>query len=226
VKPVAVVVMARVPGFGPAKTRLCPPLTRDQAALGYRCFLLDRLDQLAAIEGVAPAIAYTPEHGARQLARLAPPSFSLYAQRGPDLGARLDAILTELIEAGHAGAIAIDSDSPTLPMDWIALGARALASRKADLVVGPCDDGGYYAVGLRVPRAALFADMPWSTSEILSRTLERAGTLGLAVEQLPLWFDVDTEADLRRLYGERDRHPLPRRTGRWLEVIYSCAGSP
>jgi uncharacterized protein len=226
VQPVAVVVMARVPGFGPAKTRLCPPLTRDQAALGYRCFLLDRLDQLAAIEGIAPAIAYTPEHGARQLARLAPSSFSLYAQRGPDLGARLDAILTQLIEAGHAGAIAIDSDSPTLPMDWIAFGARALAGGKTDLVVGPCEDGGYYAVGLRAPRPALFADMPWSTSEILPRTLERASALGLAVEQLPLWFDVDTETDLRRLYVERDRHLLPWRTRRWLEAVYSCAGLP
>jgi rSAM/selenodomain-associated transferase 1 len=221
VKPVAVVVMARVPGFGAAKTRLSPPLSRDEAALGYRCFLLDRLDQLAAVEGIAPAIAYTPEHAARQLARLAPPLFALHAQRGPDLGARLDGILSELIVAGHAGAIAIDSDSPTLPMEWIALGARILAERRADLVVGPCEDGGYYAVGLSAPRPALFRDMPWSTPEILPRTLQRAASLGLAVKQLPLWFDVDTEADLRRLYAERERHRLPRRTARWLEAIYS-----
>src|SRR6185295_2323055 len=61
---------------------------------------------------------------------------------------------------------------------------------------------GYYLVGLRVPCPALFDDMPWSTSAVLSRTLDRAQRLGLRVACLPAWFDVDTKADLERLAAE------------------------
>jgi rSAM/selenodomain-associated transferase 1 len=220
VSAVAVAVMARVPGFGPTKTRLCPPLTRDQAALGYRCFLLDRLDQLAALDGVAPVVAFTPAVAERQLAALVPRGVALRPQRGADLGARLDRVLTDLVADGHRGAMAIDSDSPTLPMAWLTRAADLLAHDKADLVLGPCEDGGYYAVGVQAPRPALFADVPWSTPRVLSTTLARAHGLGLRVECLPTWFDVDTEGDLRRLYAERERHRLPPRTARWLATLY------
>ena len=68
-----------------------------------------------------------------------------------------------------------------------------------DVVLGPTEDGGYYLIGMRAPRAALFEDMAWSTPTVLGRTLERAQRLGLRVACLPAWFDVDTAADLERL---------------------------
>ena len=95
-------------------------------------------------------------------------------QRGADLGERLATLLGELIGHGHRGAIAIDSDSPTLPMAYVAEAARLLASRGADVVVGPCDDGGYYLIGVRAPCPRLFEGIPWSTDRVLSLTLERA----------------------------------------------------
>jgi glycosyltransferase A (GT-A) superfamily protein (DUF2064 family) len=103
---------------------------------------------------------------------------------------------------GHPGAIAIDSDSPTLPMEYVVEGARVLESDAADLVLGPCDDGGYYFVGLRAPQPALFEGIPWSTREVLLLTLEKARRLGLRLHLLSQWFDVDTESDLRRLHAQ------------------------
>ena len=140
----AVAVMAKVPGATPVKSRLHPSLTAEQATALYQCFLLDRLDALADLAEIAPAVAFTPPSARARMAALAPREFCLIPQGGGDLGARLSNLLTGLLRDGYPGAIAIDSDSPTLPMDYVVEGARALENDAADLVLGPCDDGGYY----------------------------------------------------------------------------------
>jgi rSAM/selenodomain-associated transferase 1 len=201
-RPPAVAVMARVPGAGPVKSRLHGPLTPEQATALYRCFLLDRLDALAALPGIAPVVAFTPPGARAQMAALATVGIRLVAQEGEGLTERLTRLFARLLDEGHAAAVAMDSDSPTLPMAWVGEAARALAAAEADVVVGPSEDGGYYLIGLRAPHPELFEAMPWSTPAVLATTLERARGLGLAVSLLPAWFDVDTAADLDRLRAE------------------------
>ena len=196
----AVAVMAKVPGATAVKSRLHPALTPERATALYRCFLLDRLDALAALPGIAPVVAFTPDAARSAMAALAPPGLALVPQRGADLGERLSNLLADLVARGHPGAVALDSDSPTLPMAYVLEAARALETHGADVVLGPCDDGGYYLIGVRAPRPALFEDVPWSTERVTPVTLARAHRLGLRVRLLPAWFDVDTEADLRRLH--------------------------
>jgi len=198
----AVAVMAKVPGAAPVKSRLHAALTEARATELYRCFLLDRLDALVAVPGIAPVVAFTPPEARARMATLAPPGVRLLAQEGDDLTERLTRLFDRLLGEGHPAALAMDSDSPTLPMAYVATAARALADGEADVVIGPSDDGGYYLIGLREPRAVLFEDVPWSTAEVLAVTLARARGLGLRVRLLPAWFDVDTEADLHRLRDE------------------------
>ena len=206
-------VMAKVPGAAVVKSRLHPALGVETAARLYECFLRDRIDALSILEGIARVIAFTPVEARDVIAGLAPFEFALLAQRGADLGARLNDLLTALLAAGHAGAIAIDSDSPTLPMSYVTDAARVLATSEAEVVVGPCDDGGYYLIGVRQPHPELFDAMPWSTERVLPLTLERARHHGLRTHVLPSWFDVDTEADLARLQGElAQRQTGPLRT--------------
>jgi rSAM/selenodomain-associated transferase 1 len=220
VKP-AVAVMAKVPGALPVKSRLHGALTAERATALYRCFLLDRLDALGRVPGIAPVIAFAPAHAAAGMAALAPSGFHLVPQRDGDLGERLTALLDGLLAAGHPGAIAMDSDSPTLPMAYVARAAAELAGGAADVVLGPCDDGGYYLVGVRVPRPSLFDGIPWSTDGVLAATLARARALGLRVSVLPAWFDVDTEGDLRRLHTEmRVGDGVPTRTFAFVEALY------
>ncbi|MBI2217341.1 MAG: TIGR04282 family arsenosugar biosynthesis glycosyltransferase [Candidatus Rokubacteria bacterium] len=219
-RPPAVAVMAKVPGVTPVKSRLHPALTSQRATELYRCFLLDRLDALAAVPGTAPVVAFTPAEAADAIAAMVPRAFRCLAQRGTDLGERLATLLDTLIADGHRGAIAIDSDSPTLPMAYVAEAARVLESDAADVVVGPCDDGGYYLIGLRAPEPRLFERMPWSTSAVLPLTLERAHDLGLKTHVLPAWFDVDTEADLRRLDAEMRAGGGPPRTLAFVRNLY------
>ncbi len=151
--PPALAVMAKVPGMGPVKSRLHPALTAERATELYRCFLLDRLDAVASLEGVSPVVAFTPEEAEPAMKELTPAGFLLMAQRGADLGERLSALLAELLARGHAGAMAIDSDSPTLPMRYVSEAADVLASKRSDVVLGPCEDGGYYLIGVGCPPA-------------------------------------------------------------------------
>lgn len=218
---IALAVMAKVPVAGEVKTRLCPPLVpRDAAALA-RCFLLDRIEQLTVVLTGDPMVAFAPREREREIRALLPAGVRLVPQAGADLGARLDRLLTDLLGEGYPGAIAVDADSPTLPTGFLERACRHLLDATADVVVGPCEDGGYYLIGLRAPAPALFRDMPWSTATVLAETVARARDLGLRLALLPPWFDVDRGEDLARLRAEARARPeafRPPRTLAFLEA--------
>ncbi len=218
---VALAVMAKVPAPGEVKTRLCPPLDSRQAAALARCFLQDRVDQLAGLAVGDPIVAFTPPGREAEVRALLPREVRLVPQAGADLGARLDRLLTGLLAEHYAGAIAVDADSPTLPSTFLRQACAHLLQGTADVVVGPCEDGGYYLIGLRVPAPALFREMPWSTPAVLEETVARARQLALRVTLLPPWFDVDRGEDLARLRASPHANPdafFPARTFAFLEA--------
>lgn len=214
----AVAVMAKAPGWLPVKSRLQPPLSADEARALATAFLLDRLDGVTSLSAVAAVLAFAPAEAERALRALAPPGVRLLAQRGEGLGERLTHLFDDLLTE-HAGALALDTDSPTLPMAWVEDGLAALADDSADVVLGPSEDGGYWAIGLRAPCPALFVAVPWSTDRVLETTLARAAAENLRVRLLPRWFDIDTEADLRRLGDDIAVSRRAPRTGALLSAL-------
>ncbi len=209
------VMMARRPEVGRVKTRLCPPLTPEQAVMLYTAFLHDLVELLRRIPAVHPLIAYTPDTASDYFAALAP-DIARRPQRGIDLSARLATITTDLFDEGAPAIVIIGSDSPTLPRAYIEEAFAALTNG-ADLVLGPADDGGYYLVGLRRPIPTLFTNVVMSTPTVLHDTLVIAAQLGLRTTLLAPWYDVDTFADLERLYA--DPEPLPH-TRPLLNLIF------
>ncbi len=194
----AVVIMAKVPYPGQVKTRLCPPLSSWQAASLARAFVFDKIAQVRTLTGARAALAYSPASGDDFFGDVAP-DFTLIAQQGPDLSARLIHVVDYFLSLGDAGVLAIDSDTPTLPTAYLQQAIMLMADPAVDVVLGPSEDGGYYLIGMRTLQRTLFEDMPWSTAEVTPETLRRASVLGLNVAQVPPWFDVDTPADLARL---------------------------
>lgn len=216
-KEVAVAIMAKAPRPGTVKTRLCPPLLATEAAALYRCFLLDKIATVGGLVDARPVIAYTPDDARTEFDVLAP-GFALVAQDGADLGARLHATLSGLLAAGHVGAIAVDSDTPTLPSGFLQQAVDCLTRPGPDVVLGPTEDGGYYLIGVRAPHRELFERMPWSTSDVMEITRHRAAAAGLRALCLSSWFDVDTPDDLERLRATLDKanDPTACETRRFL----------
>lgn len=214
---VGLAIMAKAPRVGAVKTRLCPPLRPPEAAELARCFLLDAVERVGGVAGVRPILAYAPVEARAELEGLAP-GFALIAQRGEDLGARQGGVVAEAFGLGHEAVLLIGTDAPTLPRECLDEAVDLVTAPGVDLVLGPTEDGGYYLIGLRAPCPALFEGMPWSSSAVLARTLDRARRLGLRVACLPRWYDVDTGADLDRLGAELAVNPgaYPRHTREFL----------
>jgi len=199
-RPPALAIMAKAPAVGRTKTRLCPPLTPARAAALYEALLRDTIALAAGLEGVQLAIALTPPEATAWFERWSPPGTLLLPVNGADIGECLDRVLGALLAAGHRGALALNSDGPTLPLAHL---RQALAQLdQADVVLGPGEDGGYYLIGMRVPHPRLFYEIDWSTDRVLAQTLARAERLGLRVALLRPWYDVDTASDLDRLRAE------------------------
>ena len=91
-------------------------------------------------------------------------------------------------------ALIVGSDSPSLPASMLRAGLECLAH--ADAVLGPAADGGYWCIGIRVPRHGLLATIPWSAADTFTATCARLEALGLSLAVLPAWTDVDVPDDL------------------------------
>ena len=195
----ALLVVAKRPAAGQTKTRLTPPLSPEQAAQLYECFLRDTVDLMRAVPNVERLIAYAPQAESGYFKRLAP-DLELVPQIGASLGERLDNALTYCLRSGFERAVIMDSDSPTLPPSYVASAFDRLA--EADVVLGPCEDGGYYLVGLTRPQPRLLREVEMSTANVLRDTLLLAQAEGLRAALLPPWYDVDTREELERLDGE------------------------
>jgi len=208
----ALAVMAKRPQAGEVKTRLCPPLTPDEAAQLALSFFLDKLDQVRRVPGVARFLAFFPPDAEAFFRSQTGDAFSLLPQRGNDLGERLADLAERLLGEGYPAVTIVGTDSPTLPDAVLQEAHGALAQDRADVVLGPTDDGGYYLIGLRRPIRDLFRDIAWSTDAVLRQTVAKAEAAGLRTHILPTWYDVDVASDLRRLVCDLadDRTSAPR----------------
>jgi uncharacterized protein len=201
---VAVAIICKTPIAGLCKTRLSPPLRHEECAAISACFIRDlsaTIDALARADSDLRCYAvYTPTGSEARLRTLLPRGFRLLPQSNGDLGARLLSATVDLLDAGHDGAILVNSDSPTLPLSILRAAVRAV--RQGDVVLSPALDGGYTLIGLTNPHARLFADIPWSTPQVYHLTLERAREINLPVVAAPQWYDIDDEYTLRLLQAE------------------------
>jgi rSAM/selenodomain-associated transferase 1 len=196
----ALLIMAKRPTPGRTKTRLVPPLSRQQAATLYECFLRDTIDLVRQVPNVRPVVAHLPRGEQAYFSKLAP-DFEYYQQEGPDLGARLDNGLTHHLGLGYRRVAAVNSDGPTLPLIYLIAAFEELG-KEADVVLGPTDDGGYYLIGLKCPAPRLLREVRMSTPQVTTDTLALAAEERLEVALLPTWYDVDDAQSLARLKAE------------------------
>lgn len=195
----AVLVMAKAPLPGLAKTRLIPALGAAGAAALAARMLRHTLDEALAV-GLGPVtLCAAPQASHPAFAEIAREGRITMADQGDgDLGARMQRALERALTA-HAGALLIGTDAPAL--DAAVLRAAHAALTAHDAVLVPAHDGGYVLIGLRRVEPRLFEGMPWSTPQVLALTRERLRESGLRWAELPALHDIDEPADLAHLAG-------------------------
>lgn len=182
------ILFARYPTPGSAKTRLIPAIGADAAATVHRT-LTERTLSLLKASGAPVELHYDGADAAAFVQWLGG-DVALVKQPAGDLGGRLRAALPP------APCIFFGADTPDLTE---ALLARAIAALQThDVVIGPAEDGGYYLIGMTAPHFALFDGIDWSTAKVLDQTMETAAMLGLDVAILDLLADCDRPEDLAR----------------------------
>lgn len=216
---VLILVYAKPPRSGRAKTRLAQEMGTRGASELAAAFLADTLERVRAW-GRAPVSLVGDAPHAESFADFLHLADEYWAQGDGDLGARLARGFRRSAETGYAGGIAIGSDTPHLPIESL---DRALAATQAgDIVLGPAADGGYYLLGVPSRHAAttaLFHGHPWGEGQVLASTRSALALAGLAWKELPEFWDIDHPGDLVQLQAwceDRTRPTAPPRRTRRL----------
>jgi hypothetical protein len=216
-------VVAKAPVPGLAKTRLCPPATPAQAARVAAAALLDTLAAVRATGSTVPVLAHTgrfadAEYGGELTAALV--GWHLLAQRGDSFADRLANAHADVGAAfPDLPVLQIGMDTPQVRPATLAAALRRLAEH--DAVFGPAVDGGWWALGLRAPaNATVLRGVPMSTGETGRRTLAALRERGVRPAALPALRDVDdwpaALAVAREVPGSRFAHAVELVTARLL----------
>jgi uncharacterized protein len=202
----ALVIFAKAPVAGLAKTRLIPALGAQGAADLARRLLVHTLAQAVVALGDDPnggitalELCVTPDEGHPMLVEAlnaCAGRVHLSPQGSGDLGERMHRATARLLLT-HDRVLLMGTDAPALNAGCLQQAAHSLLAH--DAVFVPATDGGYALVGLRQPAPELFADMPWSTPQVMALTRERARAAGLTWDELAPVSDVDEPADLVHL---------------------------
>jgi hypothetical protein len=192
-------VVAKAPVPGLAKTRLTPPATPHQAATIAAASLVDTLDAVLHTPGAVPVVAMTGDlalaceaAGIRTLLA----DMRVIGQRGADFGDRLANAHADAAQACPGLPIVqIGMDTPQVTPELLA-GTAALLD-DGEVVLGPAEDGGWWALGLRDPlRAGALRDVPMSRDDTAERTLAALDGDARITTTLS---DVDSMADALRV---------------------------
>lgn len=192
----AIVILAKAPQAGLAKTRLIPALGPEGAAQLARRMLQNAVQQAmeTGVEHIELCVTPDASHPAFQALAGQYGERLAFSQQGEgDLGARMFGALTRALQA-HNRVLLMGTDAPALTTHVLAQANHALL--EDDAVFVPAMDGGYALAGLRQAHEPLFSNMPWSTPAVMQETRHRLRALGCTWHELPAVADVDEPTDL------------------------------
>jgi uncharacterized protein len=208
----AVIVFAKAPVPGLAKTRLAPALGAAGAAALAERMLCHALSQAAAADVGPVELCAAPDAAHPALrAAAAGHGASLTEQGTGDLGLRMHRALARSLMR-HGRALLIGTDAPALNATVLRAASRALLDH--DAVFVPALDGGYALVGQRLADPRWFSDMSWGHGRVMEHTRERLRAAGVRWAELPAVADIDAAADLVHLPAG------------WLDGLHAAAAGP
>lgn len=190
--PPVLLIVAKAPVAGLAKTRIGREQGHGLAAQVAAAALLDTLETATAVGWpVVVALTGTLDDAARSAEiRAALDGTRVVPQRGDSFAERLVHAHLDA-DAGH-GVVQVGMDSPQVTVADYEQAGRSL--QRGSLVVGPATDGGWWLLGLPSgQQARALEDVPMSRADTCARTVE---ALGGDVDLLRPLTDIDTWADV------------------------------
>jgi len=187
-----VILFARYPVPGKAKTRLIPEVGPEVAARLHRR-MTENAVGVARETGAAVTVSHTGARPRLFRAWLGP-EIAYARQSRNDLGGRMREAFDVAFQKGAVRVLAVGSDVPGISPEILRSAFDAL--RDHDVVLGPATDGGYYLIGMKRLVPDLFSGMDWGTDCVFQQTTEAIQRLGLTLAQLPQLNDVDRPEDL------------------------------
>jgi uncharacterized protein len=186
-----IILFCRTPLLGGVKKRIAKRIGEQNALRIYRHLLNSTLKTLSGIPG--PKSIFFYGEGGDYFEEFEN-RFRLQKQQGRDLGERMYQALRSSEKEGYQRNVLVGADIPDLTAEDL---IHALAElENNDLVLGPALDGGYYLVGGKKSRREIFEDIPWGTSQVYFKTLEKARKLKMRVGIGNKKSDIDTHEDI------------------------------
>lgn len=195
-------IFAKAPIAGRVKTRLIPTTGPGKAAALHAAMVLETL-RTAQRSGFDAIELWCQPRAQHPFFRFCRGRFgvALKSQRGQNLGARIVHALSDALKR-YRRAVVIGTDCPELCVRDLKQAEQWLNGPYA-AVLGPCEDGGYFLIGLRRLLPELFRDIAWGGSEVVETTRLRLRRLGLRWAELSLGWDLDRPEDLLRWASRR-----------------------
>ena len=198
--PSRLIIILKAPRPGFVKTRLAAALGPDGACSAYISLVETLLHRLRSRTDVE--LRFTPDDAAAEVRHWAKPGWLLEPQGGGGLGDRLARAVHAAFVDRCSFVVVIGADCPEVSTRDVDKAVDLLREGKADVVIGPANDGGYWLIAMRRPLAALFEGIPWSTDRVFLETLARADRLGLRVREVRTLSDVDSQREWDAIKGK------------------------
>ncbi len=213
--PKAVLIFAKHPVPGKAKTRMSPALSPEEAAELSHCFIRDTLRAARKVRDADCYLFYTPQNAGTFFRKIAPKEWILIPQEGENLTARCLHSVREAFNRGHSGVVQIGTDTPQIRPEDIERGFDLLL--EYDMGFGPTNDGGYYLLSLARPETGIYDGVIMGSDTVFKKMMENARRLRLQVKILPEWIDADTHEDLVALARRNEVFRLGPHTRAFLK---------
>ena len=192
-----VLIFAKFPTAGAVKTRMTPPLTGEEAAALHEACLRTVCENVAGVDTLETKLVVTPDDRAIDLGRsVGLHECDAWPQGDGNLGDRLNRAVVRAFDSDARSVLLLGADSPTLSVEKLHEAIDALDEHQA--VLGPCEDGGYYLLGLSAPTPALLTGIDWGSDCVADQTRQRADEAGVDLHELSTWYDLDRIEDVVR----------------------------
>ena len=181
------------------KNKLMPFLSYEETVDLHGCFAKD-VYRKACVSGADVYVFFTPGDQKAAFRELLGEETALLPQYGSDLGQRMKNAIGAVLRMGYDKVVLMGTDIPHVHTETIQNAFDSLENK--DLVICPAMDGGYYLIGMKQECASIWNIKRYGTNTVMYDTLQHTKEENLSVSVGQMYYDIDTEADLRQLWND------------------------